>query len=218
MQDLFLLKNNMVYISVESLDLNYQDALDNFKLDSGLQINYKHVDYNRTVGQCLLNNEEFQEYPNQFFENILNNIQTYIDAKEKRGYKEPTFEEKKQDKSDELSRIVNGFENNLNKNMYFTSSLGFKVNGDRRTRDNLQDIINFIYVQAKNVTIKYRDYDNEWQKLTNDQVQLLLSEHVINYYNLYNQKWHYKELINNAQTKEDLEQINLEFNMMDFTT
>lgn len=35
---------------------------------------------------------------------------------------------------------------------------------------------------------EYKDYDNELQKLTKDQLQLLLTEHVINGQNLYNQK------------------------------
>ena len=34
----------------------------------------------------------------------------------------------------ELETTAASFEENLNKEMYFTSSLGFRVNGDRRTR------------------------------------------------------------------------------------
>ena len=47
--------------------------------------------------------------------------------------------EAKKKKLAELAEATALFENNLNKDMYFTSSLGFRVNGDRRTRSNIEE-------------------------------------------------------------------------------
>lgn len=109
------------------------------------------------------------------------------------------------------------FEDNLNKDMYFTSSLGFKVNGDRRTKDNLQDLITFFDLQAKEGKIQYRDYDNQDQTLTKEQLQILLTEHVTNGQMLYNLKWQLQSRIKAATSLDDLHDITIAFPMMDFS-
>lgn len=109
------------------------------------------------------------------------------------------------------------FEDNLNKDMYFTSSLGFKVNGDRRTKDNLQDLITFFDLQAKEGKIQYRDYDNQDQTLTKEQLQTLLTEHVTNGQMLYNIKWQLQSKVKNAESLDDLHNITIAFPMMDFS-
>lgn len=119
-----------------------------------------------------------------------------------------------------LARVdseASAFESNLNKAMYFTSSLGFKVNGDRRTKDNLQDLITFFDLQAQEGSIEYRDYDNVDRKLTKEQLQTLLVEHVANGQGLYTQKWAMQQAINAAKTFEDLQAVSLEFKMQDFS-
>lgn len=115
-----------------------------------------------------------------------------------------------------LSAEADKFEQNLNKDMYFTSSLGFKVNGDRRTKDNLQDLISTFTARGSD-TVAYRDYDNQTQNLTLEQLKVLLSEHLQNGFNLYEQKWAKQELINAAKTKKALGKISLTFAMMDFS-
>ena len=109
------------------------------------------------------------------------------------------------------------FEDNLNKEMYFTSSLGFKVNGDRRTKDNLQDLITFFDLQAKEGKISYRDYDNQDQALTKEQLQTLLTEHVTNGQMLYTIKWQLQSKINAAESLDDLHNITIAFPMCDFS-
>lgn len=109
------------------------------------------------------------------------------------------------------------FEDNLNKDMYFTSSLGFKVNGDRRTKDNLQDLITFFDLQAKEGKIQYRDYDNQDQTLTKEQLQTLLTEHVTNGQMLYNLKWQLQSKVKSAESLDDLHNITIAFPMMDFS-
>ena len=121
-----------------------------------------------------------------------------------------------QPNKDDLLEVIDSitavFENNLNKNMYFTSSLGFKVNGDRRTKDNLQDLINY-----GSETIQYRDYDNINRTLNKSQLNILLMEHIANGNNLYKQKWDLQNQVNIAETFTQLSYINLRFTMADYT-
>lgn len=119
----------------------------------------------------------------------------------------------KEKKLAELSQVTALFENNLNKNMYFTSSLGFRVNGDRRTRSNIEDLIRF----SPAFPVQYRDYDNRVQEVTQEQLQTMLAEHITNGNNLYNQKWNFEAQINACTTKEEVEAIKIEFKMMDFS-
>lgn len=127
------------------------------------------------------------------------------------------IEEIKQIKLKELDDISATFERSLNKNMYFTSSLGFKCNGDRRTKDNIQDLITFFDLQAQNNAVQYRDYDNQERSLTKEQLQILLIEHVANGQNLYKQKWNYETVINNSNDRDELNNIKIEFKMTDFS-
>lgn len=115
-------------------------------------------------------------------------------------------------KLEELAQVTALFENNLNKDMYFTSSLGFRVNGDRRTRSNIEDLIQFSLA----FPVQYRDYDNRVQEVTQEQLQTMLAEHITNGNNLYNQKWNFEAQINACTTKEEVETIKIEFKMMDF--
>lgn len=122
-----------------------------------------------------------------------------------------------EEKLKELKEITNQFENTLNKDMYFISSLGFKCDGDRRTKDNLQDLITFFDLQAVNGVILYRDYDNIEHPLTKEAVQILLLEHIANGRSLYNQKWAYQEQINTCESTEQLQALKFNFTMGDFT-
>lgn len=109
------------------------------------------------------------------------------------------------------------FEENLNQDMYFMSSLGFKCNGDRRTKSNIQDLITFFDVSAVDGVVSYRDYDNVERQLTKEQLTLLFAEHVANGQALYNQKWEYEQTIENATDLETLRQVHIEFTMADYT-
>lgn len=116
-----------------------------------------------------------------------------------------------------ISAKAANFEDNLNKDMYLTSSLGFKVNGDRRTRDNIQDLITFFDAQQQGGKISYRDYDNKEQQLTKENLQTILVEHVTNGQNLYKQKWEKQQKIQAAQSFDELKAISTEFVMSDFS-
>lgn len=128
-----------------------------------------------------------------------------------------SLEELKQKKLSEVEQISSIFEENLNKDMYFTSSIGFKCNGDRRTRSNIEDLITFFDLQAQDGKVPYRDYNNKTQLLTKEQLQILLQEHVLNGKGLYDQKWKLQSQITSADTIENLNKIEIKFTMQDFS-
>lgn len=121
--------------------------------------------------------------------------------------------EAKEKKLAELSKVTALFEDNLNKDMYFTSSLGFRVNGDRRTRSNIEDLIRF----SPAFPVQYKDYDNNFRQVTKDHLETMLQNHITNGLNLYRQKFSYESQINACTTKEEVEAIKIEFEMMDFS-
>ena len=91
---LFQVQKNKVLII--NGDKQYTDTLDNFKADSGLNLeNISEVIYDN-YQECCVINKEFKEYPNNNFDNYINNIDNYINAKTEREYVppvEPTAEE-----------------------------------------------------------------------------------------------------------------------------
>ena len=114
----------------------------------------------------------------------------------------------------ELSTQALAFEENVNKDMSFVSSVGgYHINGDRRTRSNLEDLITYSTTDI----IQLRDYDNTMREVTKDQLKVILKEHVINGQNLYYQKWAYEEQIKACTTIEKLNAIELNFVMKDFS-
>lgn len=113
----------------------------------------------------------------------------------------------------EVSQKAQEFENNVNKSMYFISSVGgYVINGDRRTRSNIQDLIAYNPTD----TVKYRDYDNVERELTKSELEIILKEHVMNGQNLYNQKWAYEEKIKACTTIEEIQAIEINFGMTNF--
>lgn len=86
----------------------YKDTIENFKLDSGLDIDdITQVIYDN-YQECCVVNKEFLEYPNSNFDNYINNIQNYLSAKEKREYtppKEQTLDELKEAKLNEAGEV-----------------------------------------------------------------------------------------------------------------
>lgn len=95
-------KENVLIINE---DKQYTDTLDNFKIDSSLNLeNINEVIYDN-YQECCVVNKEFKEYPNNAFEGYINNIDIYIKAKAEREYvppKKPTEEEKALAKINEI--------------------------------------------------------------------------------------------------------------------
>lgn len=124
----------------------------------------------------------------------------------------------KEVKHDEVDVEAAKFEDNLNKNMYFTSSLGFRCNGDRRTATNLAGLITAYDLPPNNgAPVSYRDYDNQEQSLNKEQLQVLYLEHLTNGNALYQQKWAMEAQIDAADSLDTLKDLDLTFKMQDFS-
>ena len=96
--------------------------------------------------------------------------------------------------------------------MIFKSSLGFTVDGDARSRDNLAGLIN---IGAEPVA--FRDHDNGDHQLTLDNLRLLLKEAQMNGAMLYQQKWKLQAKIESAKSLKALKAIDIKFTMADFS-
>lgn len=86
-------------------DKQYSDTVENFKLDSELTLKDLNEVIYDNYQECCVINKEFKEYPNANFDNYIDNVDTYIKAKEKREYvppEEPTEEEKLLNKINEI--------------------------------------------------------------------------------------------------------------------
>lgn len=101
----------------------------------------------------------------------------------------------------ELTKLGRAYDNELvNNDMVINSSLGFKVNADLRSQNNLRGLIDFM---TDTETASYIDYNNKAHDLSKSQLETLLKELVLNGSNLYKQKWNYSKQIENATNSDD---------------
>lgn len=125
--------------------------------------------------------------------------------------KEPTLEELREQKLNELSSEASRFEQTENKDMFLTSSLGFRVNADPKAKRNIDTLIE-LQVQT------FRDYDNVIHtNITVQDLETIKGEISLNAVNLYNQKWAMETEINSLETIEDIKNYEIKFEMLNFT-
>lgn len=118
-------------------------------------------------------------------------------------------------KLNELNTIASRYDSYKCNDMYITSSIGgYRFNADSRSQTNLKGLIS-VLDDVKSVA--YKDYDNEFQSLNKEQMQIIFSECILNGQNLYKQKWDYSEKIKTCETIEELNSIEFNFTMMNFS-
>ena len=109
--------------------------------------------------------------------------------------------------------------------MYFTSSLGFPCDGDRKSTQNLRGLLDGFDMVAADTASKlgtdgtvivFRDRENTDHLLTREQVTTLNSEIGANGSLLYSQKWAQIAALNSAD-KETLKNFTVTFTMGDFS-
>lgn len=127
--------------------------------------------------------------------------------------KEKSLSELKSEKLSELTAITSKFDNQLvNTDMIIDSSLGFSINADLRSQNNLRGLI-AVGVEPVN----FMTADNSMQSLTLEQLNILLNETIKNGENLYKTKWELRNKILNSSTIEELNSIEFKFSMLDFS-
>ena len=127
---------------------------------------------------------------------------------------EKTFEEVKTEKEQELANVAGQYDQYKCDSMYVISSLGFKINADIRSQTNMQGLID---VLDDVVTTVYKDYDNNFQTVSKANLETMKAEAIENGQNLYAQKWKLQSEIDSATTIEELNAIEIKFEMMDFS-
>lgn len=132
------------------------------------------------------------------------------------NYTPSSLEELKSNKLQQLRTSIDKFEQNVCKDMVIQSSLGFPIDGDRRSQNNIQGQLTV--AKTYNIgKISYRCADNVIRDLTVTDLETLYNETVINISNLYKQKWELENEINTATSKEELDSIKVQFIMLNFT-
>ena len=124
-----------------------------------------------------------------------------------------TLAEYKGFKAQQVENATAGFDaERKDSGMTFKSSLGFVVDGDARSRDNLSGLIN-IGVEP----VSFRDHDNGDHSLTLDNLRTLLKEAQMNGAMLYQQKWAMQKAIEACRSIKALKAIEIKFTMADFS-
>ena len=124
-----------------------------------------------------------------------------------------TLAEMKGFKAQQVENATAGFDaERKDSGMTFKSSLGFTVDGDARSRDNLSGLIN-IGVEP----VAFRDHDNGDHSLTLDNLKTLLKEAQMNGAMLYQQKWAMQKAIGACESVKALKAVEIKFTMADFS-
>ena len=124
-----------------------------------------------------------------------------------------TLAEMKGFKKQQVENATEGFDSKRkDPSMFFKSSLGFNVDGDARSRDNL-DGLKAIGIEP----VTFRDHDNIDHSLTLANLELLIKEANMNGAQLYQQKWKLQAAIDGAKSLKALKAIEIVFKMADFS-
>ena len=124
-----------------------------------------------------------------------------------------TLAEYKGFKAQQVENATAGFDaERKDSGMTFKSSLGFVVDGDARSRDNLSGLINI-----GQEPVAFRDHDNGDHSLTLNDLRTLLKEAQMNGAMLYQQKWAMQKAIGACKSVKALKAVEIKFTMADFS-
>lgn len=126
------------------------------------------------------------------------------------------LETAQEEKLNELKTRANAFEQNVCNEMIINSSIGCPMNVDRRSQQNILGQLTIMNAGSLD-TIAYRCGDNVTRDLNKMQLEKVYAEALLNGQNLYTQKWNYEDQINSAETVDEVDAIEINFTMMDFS-
>lgn len=122
-----------------------------------------------------------------------------------------TLETKKAGKLEVLDKV---FKNTL-ESAYILSSLGFYANAGERAKGDVDGIIT--KMEAKNLEqTAFMDYDDIVQVISLSEAKILQLEIIENGESVYQQKWSLRDQINDAESIEEVESIEISLKMRDF--
>ena len=117
---------------------------------------------------------------------------------------ELTLNEFKEIAKANLKTFFKQYENELvNSNIHIHSDLGFEINADIRSQNNVRALITLLE-SSDAKTISYKDYNNKNHDLTLDQLKSILFE-MCNYVNyIYKKRWESKKKIEDAKSIDEI--------------
>lgn len=150
----------------------------------------------------------FLENHYNFTELTLKNGVFYLKGYEK---PDPTLAELKARKLAEIKAVADQFAKYECETMYLTSSVGYRINADHKSQDNIRGLI------ALGQPCAFKDFDNVFHADTSiDDLNTMLTECYANGASLYQQKFAYEARVTAAESAEDLN-FEVTFLMADFS-
>ena len=98
------------------------------------------------------------------------------------------------------------------KDMYLTSSLGFKIDADISSQKNLEGLI-----RIGQPTDKFKDYDNNYHTVTVEDLNVMLTECAINGATLYATRFTYCDALKDSSSLDEIMEMTFDFPMSDFS-
>ena len=134
---------------------------------------------------------------------------TYFEDPEEIPYQEETLESKKSGKEEYLKFKFDS----AVKDAFVDSSLGFRANANEEAIRAIGGLVTLSETQEE---ISFCDFDNLFHDLNTTELKVLYNEVLVNFTNLKEQKWKYRDAIMMVTSEEELNAIDIEFEMMAF--
>ena len=199
---LFQILNNQVIIVKD--EIFYNDTVENYILDEGVvEKNEEKIYvavYDSQQDYCEVNGMALP-YPNDFFENIIDSIDTLLANKEKREYVAPTFDELKVQKLTELKATRDTLE---------TEPIEYNGNlfdFDDKARDRINAAIIALEVLGASVTLTWTTADNKDVKVTASDLRGIIAQVALRSDKLHTAYRKAKEKVEAAITKAEVKNI-----------
>lgn len=122
-------------------------------------------------------------------------------------------------KNAKLSQLDSAFLQWYETDAVVTSSLGFVADSDSRAMMDVSGLVTTLEAQPaeSRATVAFMDANNESHLLTLEQLKTVQVEIIQNGQSAYQQKWALRTAIESAQTKEELDAIEIKFSAEDFS-
>lgn len=161
-----------------------------------------------TDNPSLADSLGFLENHYNFTELTLKNGVFYLKGYEK---PDPELAELKARKLAEIKAVADQYAKYECETMYLTSSVGYRINADHKSQDNIRGLI------ALGQPCAFKDFDNVFHADTSiDDLNTMLTECYANGASLYQQKFAYEARVTAAESAEDLN-FEVTFSMADFS-
>ena len=119
-------------------------------------------------------------------------------------------EEARKEKLEELEREHRLAETNA----HVMSSLGFEIDADDRANRDISGLL--VTTTDEETSIQFCDFHNQMHEIHKKDLEVMQTEIIQNAQNLYNQKWTYRSQIQSAKSADEVNQIEIEFNYLNF--